>query len=90
MRIRKINALFSLSEKYQKLAELSIKTKFQQQFSIRIRIIVNRALDISLYFLYKTLRTCNRISGVYYELPLSIRFTSFDFQPSRGTLSLNR
>ena len=46
-------------------------------------------LDNLLPFLYKTLGTYNRISGVY-ELPLSIRIASIDLQPPGGDLSLNR
>jgi cytochrome oxidase Cu insertion factor (SCO1/SenC/PrrC family) len=46
-------------------------------------------LDNPLPFLYKTLRTYIRISGIY-ELPLSIRIASIDLQPPGGGLSLNR
>ncbi len=64
--------------------------QFSQQFSIRIITIIISVLDNSMHFLYKTLGTCNRISGVNHELPLSIGRTAFDLQPTRGNLSLNR
>ncbi len=48
-----------------------------QQFSIRIRTIVNMALDNLSLLLYKTLGTYNRISSVY-ELSLSTRIASPD------------
>jgi hypothetical protein len=60
-----------------------------QQFSMRMTTIAISPLDNSLPFLYKTLGTYNRISGVH-EFPISTSNTSPDLQRLGGVLSLNR